>query len=151
MPLTLKQKAVDVKVDEVQQSRQKWRATTGDKALEELADSIKANGQIHNISILRADGLREVINGHRRTAAAKTYGIPTLRADIYEFEPVDGEDLDLAIARHLYAANMAEPLTQLERARMFDDIMRETGFDVERVAELSRTSRPTRSARPSAC
>src|SRR4051794_6901861 len=136
MPLKLKQKAIDVDVDHVEQSRQKWRATTGDRALEELANSIRTNGQIHNISVLEMNNVREVINGHRRTAAARVYGIATLRADVYEFEPVDGEDLDLAIARHLYAANMAEPLTQLERARMFDDIMRETGFDVEQVADL---------------
>ena len=64
------------------------------------------------------------------------YGIPDLRADVYEFQGEDGEELDLAIARHLYAANLAEPLLPLERARMFDEIMRETGFDVQQVADL---------------
>jgi ParB/RepB/Spo0J family partition protein len=137
MPLKLIQKAIDVQVDEIEQSGQKWRASTGDRALEELAESIKANGQIHNISLLtNGSGKKEVINGHRRAASAKHYGIPVLRADVYEFDPVEGEDLDLAIARHLYAANMAEPLLPLERARMFDDIMRETGFDVDQVADL---------------
>jgi ParB/RepB/Spo0J family partition protein len=142
MPLNLTKKSIDVSAGDVQQSRQKWRAETGDRALEELAESIKTNGQIHNISLLSQNGRLEVINGHRRAAAAKVYGIPTLRADVYEFDAVDGEDLDLAIARHLYAANMAEPLTQLERARMFDDIMRETGFDVDQVAGLFENETP---------
>jgi ParB/RepB/Spo0J family partition protein len=137
MPLKLIEKSVDIPLDAIEQSHQKWRTTTGDRGIEELAESIKRNGQIHNISLLKTGkGKYEVINGHRRFGAGEFGGFPTLRADLYEFEPDDGEQLDLAIARHLYAANLSEPLLPLERARMFNEVMHETGFDIAQVADL---------------
>jgi ParB/RepB/Spo0J family partition protein len=137
MPLKITKKAVDIPLDEIEHSEQKWRVETGDKGIEELTESIKHHGQIHNISLLsNGDGKYEVINGHRRFAAATLGKLRTLRADLYEFDPDGDEQRDVAIARHLYAANLAEPLVPLERARMFDDIMRETGFSPAQVADL---------------
>lgn len=137
MPLVLTDKAIDMPLDQIEASDQKWRVSTADKGLEELAESIKTNGQIHTISLLKnGSGKWEVINGHRRFAAGGLGKLRTLRADLYEFNPAGGEDRNLAIARHLYAANLAEPLLPLERARMFDEVMRETGFTPVQVADL---------------
>jgi len=139
MPLTLKKKSVDIPLDQIELSSQKWRTSTGDAGLEELANSLKEQGQIHNISLLPSiddETKYEIANGHRRASAAEVGGLRTIRADLYEHEPVEGEDRDLAIARHLYAANMSEPLLPLERARMFEKIMEETDFTVSQVADL---------------
>lgn len=65
-----------------------------------------------------------------------------IRADLYEWDAASDEDRDLGIARHLYAANLAEPLTLLERARMFDDIMREAGLDQNQLADLFEDETP---------
>lgn len=143
MPLRRTDESVEIPLNQIELSSQKWRSTTADAGLEELAASIKEQGQIHNVSLLRdGEGKYEVINGQRRVSASGLGKLRTIRADLYVFEPDGDEDRDLAIARHLYAANMAEPLLPLERARMFDDIRRETGFSVEQLADLFEDETP---------
>src|SRR5439155_22133012 len=71
-----------------------------------------------------------------RVAAALRGDLPSLRANVYRVPPEEEENRELFIQQHLYAANMAEPLLPVERARMFDALMRDFGFDVERVAEV---------------
>jgi ParB/RepB/Spo0J family partition protein len=137
MPLTRTDKSIEIPLTNIGLSDQKWRVETADTGLDELAHSLKEQGQIHNISLLRdGDGKYEVINGHRRVSAAKLGKIRKLRADLYDWDPKPGEDRELAIAKHLYAANLSEPLTLLEKARMFDDIRATTGFDLDQLADL---------------
>lgn len=137
MPLARTDKSVEIPLSQVGLSDQKWRAETADTGLEELAVSLKEQGQIHNVSLLRReDGGYEVINGHRRISAAKIAKMRRIRADLYDWDAKDGEDRELAIARHLYAANLSEPLTLLEKARMFDDIRATGGFDLDQLAEM---------------
>lgn len=126
-------------LDQIELSTQKWRSSTGDTRLEELATSLREQGQIHNVSLLASDNGTdkwETVNGQRRCSAARKNKFRTIRADIYRWERADGEDRDLAIARHLYAANMSEPLLPLERASMFAKIMDEAEFSIEQVADL---------------
>lgn len=137
MPLVRTDQAVDMTLSKVELSKQKWRSETADAGLDELAASIKEQGQIHTVSLLRnGNGKYEVINGNRRVSAARLGKHGTIRADLYDWQPDGDEDRELAIARHLYAANLAEPLTLLEKARMFDDIQRETNFSIEQLAEM---------------
>jgi ParB/RepB/Spo0J family partition protein len=137
MPLERTDRSTEIPLSQIDLSDQRWRADTADTGLEELAKSLKEQGQIHNISLLRDGGDKyEVINGHRRVSAAKLGKLRKIRADLYDWDPAEGEDRDLAIARHLYAANLSEPLTLLEKARMFDDIRVTTGFDLEQLADL---------------
>jgi ParB/RepB/Spo0J family partition protein len=140
MPLELVQTGVDVPVSQISEtgSPQKVRHETADTALEELANSIKKHGQVHAISLLEPNGggKYEVANGMRRSLAARTYGIPMLRANVYRIPAGQESNRELLIQEHLYAANMAEPLLPIERARMFDAVMREFDFSVEQVAEV---------------
>jgi ParB family chromosome partitioning protein len=137
MPLTRTEKSVEIPLAQIDFSDQKWRAETADTGLEELAKSLKEQGQIHNVSLLRDGGDKyEVINGHRRISAAKIAKMRKIRADLYDWDARDGEDRELAIAKHLYAANLSEPLTLLEKARMFEDIRITTGFGLEQLAGL---------------
>jgi|SRR5579862_1676955 len=143
MPLVRTDTSIDVPLEQVELSGQKWRRETADAGLQELASSLTEQGQIHNISLLR-DGTEkyEIINGHRRASAAALAELRSIRADLYDWKPADDEDRELAIARHLYAANLSEPLTLLEKARMFDDIQRETGFDLNQLANLFEDETP---------
>lgn len=138
MPLDRTDRSIEIALSKIGLSDQKWRAETADTGLEELAHSLKEQGQIHNISLIREDkGKFEVINGHRRVSAAKLGKLGKLRADVYEWNPASGEeDRELAIAKHLYAANLSEPLTLLEKARMFDDIRVAGEFDLDQLAGL---------------
>lgn len=138
MPLIRTDEAIEMSLDQIDLSSQKFRTTTADSGLAELVSSMREQGQIHPVSLLADEhgDKYEVINGQRRTSAAKLGKFRTVRADLYRWEPAEGEDREIAIARHLAAANMVELLVPLERARMFAGIMDETGFDVEQVAEL---------------
>ncbi len=133
MPLELKEIGVQVPLSKIKHSAQKVRRETAEQGIDNLLTSMVKNGQIHAISVLHDDdGSYEVINGHRRTLAAARGKLASLRANVYAVPP--GEDRELLIQQHLYAANMAEPLLPIERARAYEALMEELGFDVAQVA-----------------
>lgn len=137
MPLKEVELGVDMDLSKIVESEQKWRSTTADQGLEELAASMERLGQIHAVSLLiNDDGKYELINGHRRFAAASRHGFRALRANIYRAELEEGEDLEFMIAQHLHAANLTESLLPIERARMFDEMLRELDIDVPKLAQL---------------
>ncbi len=136
MPLEVVEIGKQVPLSQIAESAQKVRRETADQGLDDLLKSIRNHGQIHAISLVEdGDGRYEVANGHRRVAAAVRGNLPSLRANVYRVPAEEEDSRDLLIQQHLYAANMSEPLIQVERARMFDALMRDFGFDVERVAE----------------
>jgi ParB/RepB/Spo0J family partition protein len=136
VPLEVVEIGKQVPLSQIAESAQKVRKETADQGLDDLLKSIRAHGQIHAISlVMNEDDTFEVANGHRRVAAAVRGDLPSLRANVYRVPDGEEENRELLIQQHLYAANMAEPLIQVERARMFDALMRDFGFDVERVAE----------------
>ncbi|MEW2708294.1 ParB/RepB/Spo0J family partition protein [Streptomyces koyangensis] len=128
----------NVTLDEITESPQKVRRETVEQRLDDLAKSIKEHGQIHAVSLLQdgsePSGKYELINGHRRYQAAHRGGLKSLRANIYRIPAGQEENKDLLIQQHLYAANMAEPLIPVERARMFEALMQQYDMTVEQVA-----------------
>jgi ParB/RepB/Spo0J family partition protein len=137
MSLTLIETGSQVPIDKIGESGQKVRSTTADAGIDDLLASLKAQGQIHAISLLdEGTGVYELINGHRRLTAAKRGKMPALRANIYGIPKGEEAKRELLIQQHLYAANLAEPLLPLERARQFEQVMHEFGFDVEKIAEV---------------
>jgi ParB/RepB/Spo0J family partition protein len=143
MPLKISKEAIDVPLSKIEMSHQRWRSATADQGIEELARSIKEKGLIHAISLLDAgNGAYEVIQGHRRTLAAPKAGLSKIRADLYEYEEAKDEDMDMAIARFLYAANLSEPLVPLEKARMFESLMLDADLSVEQLAEMFEDESP---------
>jgi ParB/RepB/Spo0J family partition protein len=143
MPLEVVDIGRQMPLAQIAESAQKVRKETADQGLDDLLKSMRAHGQIHAISLVEnGDGTYEVANGHRRVAAATRGDLPTLRANIYRVPAGEEESRELLIQQHLYAANMAEPLLPVERARMFDALMRDFGFDVERVAEVFEGETP---------
>jgi ParB/RepB/Spo0J family partition protein len=137
MPLELKETAKTVEVAKMMESGQKVRGTTADAGLDQLLESIKTNGQIHAISLIdNRDGTYQVINGHRRYHAARNGRLPYLRANIWEVPPEEEDNRELLIQQHLHAANLAEALTDLERAEQFSQVMIDFGLDVEQLPEI---------------
>lgn len=137
MPLEIKQVGVQIPLSKIQSSAQKVRRETADQGLEDLLHSIQTHGQIHAVSLIdNGDGTYELCNGHRRHLAATKGSLPSLRANVYVVPVGEEENRELLIQQHLYAANMAEPLLPVERARMFDALMRDFDFDVEKVADV---------------
>jgi ParB family chromosome partitioning protein len=136
----LVQTGVQVPVKAVRISEYHFRKETVQENLDALAESLRAVGQIHNISVVLArDGEYELANGHRRLLAAKMTGLETIRADIYEFtaeEMADEQERQKAISQFLLAANQAEPLIPVERARFYRDVMENFGWDPDRICQF---------------
>ena len=77
-----------------------------------------------------------MINGHRRFLAARMGKFAALRANIWQVPEGEEANRDVLIQQHLHAANQAEALLPIEKARMFDSLMRKFDWDVGKVAEL---------------
>jgi len=64
----------------------------GIREIEELAESIKENGLIHNLVARKKDnGTYEIISGERRFHAAKSLGYKTLPCQVKEISDLDAE------------------------------------------------------------
>lgn len=135
MPLELKEIGVQVPLSKIKHSAQKVRRETAAQGIDNLVSSMVKHGQIHAVSVIRNDdGSCEVINGHRRAAAGVLGKLPSLRANVYAVPPGEEDNRELLIQQHLYAANMAEPLLPIERARGYEALMEDLDFDVDQVA-----------------
>lgn len=137
MSLRLVGTSKTIALEKITESGQKVRETTAESGIDGLLQSIRLNGQIHAVSLIEnGDGTYELINGHRRFAAARMGGLSSLRANIYEVPAGDEDSRELLIQQHLHAANLTESLTELERAEQFSRVMSEFNLDVEALPEI---------------
>lgn len=125
-----------VPINKIRETAQKVRRETADQGIDELLASLLKHGQIHAVSLIdEGDGTYTLANGHRRLVAAQRGRLPALRANIYKVPEGQEAERERLIQEHLYAANLAEPLLPIEKARMFDLFMRDFGFTAEQVAD----------------
>lgn len=111
----------------------------------ELADSIKANGVLQNLTVVPyfspvhkrvMEGLYTVIIGHRRLAAAKKAGLNELPCVIVEMS--EKEQLSTMLTENMQRVD----LTVYEQAQGFQ-MMLDMGSTVEEIAEKSGFSKTT--------
>jgi ParB family chromosome partitioning protein len=139
--MKVKQYSVDMPVAKIRKSPHHMRKESGELKIAELAESIKKHGLIHALSVVEdPDGEGyELTNGHRRLMAHKHAKLPIARVNIYEYEQAELDDESLrrqAVAEHLLAANSAEPLIPLERARYYADAMEQFDWEIEDLARV---------------
>lgn len=107
--------------------------------LTELAESIKANGILQNLTIVPMDGDEEeyrVIIGHRRSAAARLAGLREVPCMISNMTPV--EQLQTMLLENMQRSD----LTVYEQAKGFQ-MMLDLGSSVEEISEKSGFSQST--------
>ncbi len=137
---------VDLLVKDLRISPYHFRKETAEENLDALAGSIEQVGLIHAVSTVKSSdgsGSHQLINGIRRKLAHERLGLTQIRANVYEFteeELADEEKQQTAVAQFLLAANSAEPLLPLERARYYKEAMEHFGMSVEELSKLH--SRP---------
>ena len=99
-----------------------------DADLQELADSIEANGLINPILVKpRSDGKYEVVAGHRRYEAVKRLGLPHIECNITD-ETSERDLMIMQIAENVQRKEMSA----LEYVEVF-----ERNDDAKRVIEKS--------------
>lgn len=112
------------------------RKNLGD--LTELAESIKANGIMQNLTVIPKDGNRyTVVIGHRRLAAAKKAGLTTVPCAI-----IHDMDRKTQLSTMLLENMQRSELSYIEQADGFQ-LMLDLGETVESISELSGFSKET--------
>jgi ParB/RepB/Spo0J family partition protein len=142
--MKVKQYSRELPVKSIRVSPYHFRKETADERLDDLARSIREVGLIHAVSVVEdPSGAYELINGHRRLRAHKRANLAEIRANIYEYEPEELNDEQVrqqAVVQFLLAANSAEPLIPIERARYYEDAMNNFGWDVADLARVHHVS-----------
>jgi ParB/RepB/Spo0J family partition protein len=138
--MKVKEYSREMPVSEVRQSPHHFRKESAQEKLDDLANSIKELGLIHAVSVVEdPSGAMELINGHRRWLAHRRAKLKTIRANVYEYEPHELKDEAArrqAVAQFLLAANSAEPLIPVERARYYEEAMDKFGWEPSDLARV---------------
>lgn len=103
------------------------RRQTDERALDELAASIRAQGVLEPILVRRKGQKLEVLVGNRRTAAAKRAGLDTIPAIVVECS--DEEAREIALAENLHHVG----LDPVDEVRFIGEMLR-GGRSAEEVA-----------------
>jgi ParB family chromosome partitioning protein len=124
-----------VPVDRVRRGRYQPRRHFDPDALQELADSIVAQGMVQPVVVRRAEEGYELIAGERRWRAAQIAGLQEIPAVVREIE----EQAAAAIA--LIENIQREDLNPLEEARAIARLIEDFGLTHQQVAETVGRSR----------
>lgn len=105
------------------------RTRFAEKALDELAQSIIANGIVQPIVVRRRGDRYEIVAGERRWRAAQRAGLRKIPAAVKEVS--DEKLLELALIENI----QREELNPIEEARAFRKLIDTIGLTQEKVAE----------------
>ena len=107
-----------------------------DTDIQELADSIEANGLINPIMVKAiGGGLYEVVAGHRRYEAVKRLGLPHIECNITD----ETSERDLMLAQ--IAENVQrKDMSALELVACFDDLKKRFGINQHQLARYFHKS-----------
>ena len=143
-PLTANQnndaaeKIENISIDKIKPNRHQPRTIFNEEKLQELAESIKENGLIEPIVVVRsvAPGEYELIAGERRLRASKLAGLSEIRAIIQEGAS-DKDKLDLALIENI----QREDLNPIEEAKAYKKYSEEYKYTQEQIAKIVKKNR----------
>lgn len=106
-----------------------------EKALEELANSIRVHGIFTPLIVRKSVKDYELIAGERRLRAAKKAGLKTVPAIIVDFK--DEQMMEVSLLENI----QREDLNPIEEAIAFDNLVQKLGYTQEKLAERVGKSR----------
>ena len=129
----------EIPVDHLHPNPHQPRHRFDERALEELAESIRRHGVLQPL-LVSEDGPERylLMTGERRWRAARLAGLATVPAVIRE-RLADGEQLEVALVENL----QRQDLTPLEEARAFEDLRTSLGLSQAEIAERVAMDRST--------
>ena len=133
--------AVEVPVDKILPDPDQPREEFDPEALERLADSLKARGQLQPIRVRWDDtqGKYVLICGERRWRAARIVGMTTMSCVVTE-GPIDAGEL---LALQLVENCLREDLQPIEQAKAFKALMDKNGWSGNQTAKALGIAQPT--------
>lgn len=130
-------KIAEVPIEKITPSRYQPRMRFDEEELQELSDSIKAQGLIQPITVREIEDHYEIIAGERRFRACKMAGFSTVPC--YILTPTEDEAAQMALVENV----QRKDLTAVEEAKSYVQIMRQTGYTQKELAEKIGKSQST--------
>ncbi len=132
---TPKENIIELNLDELRPNPYQPRKVFDEKALQELAASIKEHGVFQPIIAKKSIKGYEIIAGERRVKASKLAGLKTIPAIIREFS--DNEMMEIALLENLQREN----LNAIEEAEAYKNLLTTLDFTQDKLAERIGKSR----------
>lgn len=130
-------KSVMLSISEIEPNREQPRKNFDEKALADLADSIRQHGVITPILVRpMANGAYQLVAGERRWRASRMAGLSEV--PVYIKELTDGEAMEIALIENL----QREDLNPIEEAEGYKSLMENGGLTQDEVAARVNKSRP---------
>lgn len=128
-----------IPIDQIRPNPAQPRRRFDEKALHELAHSIRTHGLIHAVVVEpAAEGGYQLIDGERRWRAAQLAGLAQIRAEV-RLSPAGQADIDRAVLA-LVANLQRADLTPVEEGRAYQQL-RAMGLSVAEIAHRLAVNR----------
>jgi ParB family chromosome partitioning protein len=128
---------LQIPVDQIDPNPLQSRTVFHPERLQELSQSIKANGVIQPLVVRRWEGRFQLVAGERRWRASKLAGLEKVPAIIQDLS--DAQLLEVTLIENI----QREDLTPLEVAHAFDRLVRDLGLSHEEIANRTGKDRST--------
>lgn len=119
----------DIDIDLIDPNPQQPRTRFTDKALDELAQSIAANGVVQPIIVRNAGGRYQIVAGERRWRASQRVGLRKIAAIVRDVS--DDKLLELALIENI----QRQELNPIEEANAFRKLLDNIGLTQEQLSE----------------
>ena len=120
---------LEIDLDLIEPNSQQPRSKFTEENLEELAQSIRANGVVQPILVRRRGGKFQIIAGERRWRAAQKAGLRKIPSVVREV--ADEKLLELALIENI----QRQELNPIEEARAYKNLIETVGLTQEMIAE----------------
>ena len=133
-----KEQTNKVLIADIERNKFQPRTIFNDEKLEELSLSIKENGVIQPIAVRPKnyeEGKFEIIAGERRWLAAQNAGLNEVPVVILNID--DQKSLEIAIVENV----QRQDLNVIEEARGYQRLVKEFGYDHEKISKFMAKSR----------
>jgi ParB family transcriptional regulator, chromosome partitioning protein len=121
----------EVDVDQISPNEHQPRHRVEDARLDELAQSIRANGVIQPIVVRKVDGGYRIIAGERRWRAAQRAGLTRVPVVIKEMNAGrDAQLLEMALVENI----QREDLNPIDQAAAYEKLSRDFSMTQEEIA-----------------
>jgi len=124
-----------IAVSELREPMQVARAQIDEKALDELAESLRRIGVINPLTVKEVEGGYEVVAGHRRLLAARRAGLVAVPCMVRSAK--DPAPTALQLHENLYR----QELTPVEEGAFFAELLTECDNDTDKLCQLVKQSR----------
>jgi len=137
LPPVQSEVATDLAIDSISPNPNQPRKDFGDRALQELATSLRQSGLLQPVVVRRHGEGYQLIVGERRWRAAKLAGLSRIPAVVRE--ATDAQSLELALVENL----LREDLNPIEEAEAYQRLLAEFGWTQEDLAQRVGRDRST--------